>query len=142
MDWQTLETFAFGDSPALADELAALVLSGTKTTTCWAAVEGLKTEPGKLMVMVSGDGTPLAVIETLTLTQRRFHEVEADFAHDEGEGDLSLTYWRDAHRRYFTRNSQFAEDMLLYCERFRVVEHITPAQDSPCVPATLHAKRT
>ena len=35
-----LETFAFGDSPALADELLALVLAGKKTATCWAASEG------------------------------------------------------------------------------------------------------
>jgi uncharacterized protein YhfF len=27
-------TFAFGDSPALADELLALVLAGRKTATC------------------------------------------------------------------------------------------------------------
>jgi uncharacterized protein YhfF len=32
-----LKTFAFGDSPALADELLALVLAGKKTATCWAA---------------------------------------------------------------------------------------------------------
>jgi uncharacterized protein YhfF len=32
-----LESFAFGDSPALADELLALVLAGKKTATCWAA---------------------------------------------------------------------------------------------------------
>jgi uncharacterized protein YhfF len=33
MDWRELETFSFGDSPALADELAALVLAGMKTAT-------------------------------------------------------------------------------------------------------------
>jgi uncharacterized protein YhfF len=27
-DWRELESFSFGDSPALADELAALVLAG------------------------------------------------------------------------------------------------------------------
>jgi uncharacterized protein YhfF len=29
-------TFSFGDSPAMADELLALVLAGTKTATCGA----------------------------------------------------------------------------------------------------------
>ena len=77
MDWQNLETFSFGDSPALADELAALVLAGIKTATCWAAVDGLKTEPGKLMVMLDGNGRPLAIIETVELTLRRFDEVDA-----------------------------------------------------------------
>jgi uncharacterized protein YhfF len=42
-----MESFSVGDSPAMADELAALVLSGVKTATYWAASEGPLTEPGK-----------------------------------------------------------------------------------------------
>jgi uncharacterized protein YhfF len=126
-DWSQLESFSFGDSPALADELAALVLAGTKTATCSSASDGASTYVGKRMVMLSGSGRPLAVIETEELTQRRFGDVDAAFAYDEGEGDRSLAYWREAHRRYFTRLGQFAEDMLLHCERFRVVEPIEGA---------------
>src|SRR6476469_7683858 len=37
-----LESFSFGDSPELADELLELVLTGKKTATCWAASEGDK----------------------------------------------------------------------------------------------------
>lgn len=121
---QNLETFSFGDSPALADELAALVLAGIKTATCWAAVDGLKTEPGKLMVMLDGNGRPLAIIETVELTLRRFDKVDPSFAYDEGEGDRTLTSWREAHRRYFTRLGQFSPDMIVYCERFRIVERL------------------
>ena len=124
MDWRSLETFSFGDSPALADELAALVLAGIKTATCWAAVDGLKTEPGKLMVMLDGNGRPLAIIETVELTLCRFDEVDASFAYDEGEADRSLTSWREGHRRYFTRLGQFSPDMMVYCERFRIVERL------------------
>ena len=121
MDWPDLERFAFGDSPAMADDLAALVLSGRKRATCWAASDGLLTEVGKRMIMTDGAGRPLAVIETVEITQRRFVDVDAGFAYDEGEGDRSLAYWRRAHRAYFTRRNQFAEDMLLYCERFRLI---------------------
>jgi uncharacterized protein YhfF len=120
-DADVLERFAFGDSPGLADELAALVLAGRKTATCWAASDGSLTEVGKRMVMCGGSGTALAIIETIELTQRRFHEVDACFACDEGEGDRTLEYWRRAHQRYFTRLGTYAPDMLLYCERFRVV---------------------
>ena len=35
------------------------------------------------------------------VTYRRFGEVDAAFAHEEGEGDRSLAYWREAHRRLF-----------------------------------------
>ena len=124
MDWQKLETFSFGDSPALADELAVLVLAGIKTATCWAAVDGLKTEPGTLMVMLDGNGRPLAIIETVELTLRRFDEVDASFAYDEGEDDRTLNSWREGHRRYFTRSRQFSPDMMVHCERFRIVERL------------------
>jgi uncharacterized protein YhfF len=130
-NWRSLERFAFGDSPELADELAALVLAGPKRATCWAASDGPITEIGKRMVMLDGSGRPRAVLETVDLCQKRYNEVDADFARAEGEGDLSLQCWRDAHRRYFTRKGQFAEDMLLYCERFRVVELIGDAARSP-----------
>jgi uncharacterized protein YhfF len=52
--------------------------------------------------------------------------VDKDFAREEGEGDLSLQYWREAHRRFFSRSlpkigRAFSEDMLLVCERFRLI---------------------
>jgi uncharacterized protein YhfF len=128
-DWRQLESFSFGDSPALADELAALVLAGTETATCSATSYGASTHVGKQMVVLSGSGRPLAVIETVELTQRRFYDVDAAFAYDEGEGDRSLAYRREAHRRHFIRLGQFAEDMLLHCERFRVVERIEGADE-------------
>ena len=124
MDWRTLETFSFGDNPALADELAELVLAGKKTATCWAAEQGLLTDVGKRMVVLDGAGRPRAVIETVELTQHRFPDVDAAFANDEGEGDRTLASWRRAHEAYFTRLGQFTPDMLLWCERFRVVEVI------------------
>ena len=126
-DWRALETFSFGDNPQLADELADLVLAGKKTATCWAASQGLLTEVGKRMVMLDGAGRPRAVIETVELVQRGFAEVDASFAHDEGEGDRTLAYWRRAHEIYFSRLGQFTPDMQLWCERFRVVE-IIPLQ--------------
>jgi uncharacterized protein YhfF len=125
MDWRTLETFSFGDSPELADELLALVLSGTKRATCWAESQGLlSAEVGKAMVVLDGQGVPRAVVRTIELTKRRFDEVDAAFAHDEGEGDRSLPYWREAHRRYFTRLGRYAPDMMLWCERFELVARL------------------
>ena len=105
------------------------MLAGTKRATCWAAVEGQLTTVGKRMAMRDGAGRALAVLETTELTQRRFEHVDAAFAFDEGEGDRSLDHWRRVHREYFTRKGQYADDMLLYCERFEVVEPI--ADDGP-----------
>jgi len=55
-DWRQLESYSFGDSPALADELAALVLAGIKTATCWAAIDGALTHVGKRVVVLKGSG--------------------------------------------------------------------------------------
>ena len=57
---------------------------------------------------------------------KAFNEVPADFAAREGEGDKTLDWWRDAHRRYFTRELKaaglaFSEDMLVVCEEFDMV---------------------
>jgi uncharacterized protein YhfF len=118
-----LESFAFGDSPALADELLALVLVGAKTATCWAASEGDKgVEVGKRWIVNDGQGRARAVLETVEITRRRFEDVDEGFAYDEGEGDRSLGWWRGAHTDYFTRRGEFASGMEVYCERFRLLE--------------------
>jgi uncharacterized protein YhfF len=124
--WRGLERFAFGDAPQMADELLALVLDGTKTATCSALseyeAEGERLpQPGGRSVVVDGRGAPACVIETCEVAIRRFDEVDAAFAHDEGEGDRSLAYWRREHKRFFRRHGLFSEAMLLVCERFRVV---------------------
>ena len=72
--------------------------------------------------MRDGRGEPRCIIESLEVSYRRYNEVDAAFAHEEGEGDRSLAYWREAHRRYFGRQGKFSEDMMLMCERFRLVE--------------------
>ena len=121
-----LESFAFGDSPELADELLALVLEARKTATCWAASEGDKgVEIGKRWIVLDSQRRPRAVLETAEVTRRRFDEVDASFAYDEGEGDRSLNYWRTAHTDYFTRRGEFAADMELFCERFRLIEALS-----------------
>ena len=125
MNWRDLETFSFGDSPDLANELLELVLSGTKCATCWAESQGLlSAEVGKMMVVLDGQGVPRAVLKTIELTKRSFDEVDEAFAYDEGEGDRSLQYWRLAHTRYFTRLGRYAPNMTLWCERFELVERI------------------
>ena len=121
--WNGLEVHMFGDSSELADELLALVLEGRKTATCWSAAEGLKgAAVGKSWAVKDGAGVVRCVLATTELTQRRFCDVGADLAFDEGEDDRTLASWRRAHEDYFTRNGGFTPDMLLNCERFRLVQ--------------------
>lgn len=120
--YRSLRSFAFGDGPRLTDELLALVLKGVKTATCSTEDEPNTSTPGERWIVLDGQGQPRCVIESTEVTYRRFAEVDAAFASDEGEGDRSLAYWRDAHRQYFGRQGKFSEDMMLMCERFRLVE--------------------
>ncbi|MGY3616208.1 ASCH domain-containing protein [Bradyrhizobium sp. USDA 10063] len=120
--YQHLRTFAFGDSPELADELLELVVRGVKTATCGTEDEPNASAPGERWVVLDGRGEPRCVIETTEITYRRFNEIDSVFAYDEGEGDRSLAYWRSAHRAYFGRLGRYSEDMMLMCERFRLVE--------------------
>ncbi len=117
-----LRSFAFGDGPALANDLLDLVLRGIKTATCSTHDEPSTSSPGERWIVLDGQGRPRCVIETTEVCYRRFGEVDAQFAFEEGEDDRSLAYWRDAHRRYFTRQGRFDENMMLMCERFRLVE--------------------
>jgi uncharacterized protein YhfF len=120
--YRSLRSFAFGDSPALADELLELVLNGTKTATCSTEDEPNISKPCERWIVLDGKGDPKCVIESIEVTFQRYTEVDAKFAFDEGEGDRSLAYWREAHRQYFRRLGKFNEDMMLMCERFRLVE--------------------
>jgi uncharacterized protein YhfF len=122
-DLASLPSFAFGDGGVLADRLGALVVAGRKTGTCWSAGEGDKSvKPGGRWVVLSGSNRPIAVIETVTVESLRFDGATALHARQEGEGDLSLAFWRAAHEDYFRRNGGFAPDMPLYYETFRLVE--------------------
>jgi uncharacterized protein YhfF len=120
--YQGLRSFAFGDGPELADELLDLVMKGIKTATCSTVDEPNTSMPGERWIVLDGRGEPRCVIQSTEVSYRRYIEVDAAFAYEEGEGDRSLTYWRAAHRQYFGRQGKFSEDMMLMCERFRLVE--------------------
>jgi uncharacterized protein YhfF len=50
----------------------------------------------------------------------RFCDVNESFALAEGEND-DLQGWRRGHQRYFERHGDFDNDMMLVCERFKLV---------------------
>lgn len=121
----------WGDGPEMADELGALIVQGIKTGTCsalweWEAEGNPIPKVGLITIALDGRGEPLCIVETVEVTVRKYNEVDADFARSEGEGDLSLDYWREAHRNFFSRalskiGRRFSEDMPLVCERFRMI---------------------
>jgi uncharacterized protein YhfF len=124
-------TFAFGDSPGMADELAGLVVHGPKRATAGLLADYERDhEPlpreGDYAVVVDGRGLPVAVVRITQVEVKPLREVDAAFAWDEGEGDRSLAYWLDAHRRFFARRCEalgmaFSDEVLTVFERFELV---------------------
>jgi uncharacterized protein YhfF len=135
--YRGLRSFAFGDGPALADELLDLVTGGIKTATCSTEDEPNTSTPGERWIVLDGRGEPRCVIESTEVTYRRYNEVDAAFAYEEGEGDRNLAYWRSAHRDYFGRMGRFSEAMMLMCERFRLVEIFANHETALSVPSPL-----
>ena len=117
------------------------MLRGEKVATAsllWEYGTSGKRRPqtGDLSVVTDWQGSPLCVIETSGVDVRVFEDVDADFAAAEGEGDLSLEYWRGAHWSYFGRVcKQLARErspkMPVVCERFRVVFVSSSASQGP-----------
>jgi len=128
---KTYSKGGYGDSPELMDELIQLVLIGKKTATCgslweWEAENKALPTVGDVWVELDRSGNPVCITETVEVTIRKYNKVDADFARAEGEGDLSLSYWRQAHKNYFSRilskiGREFSEDMPLVCERFNLI---------------------
>ncbi|MEL7212468.1 MAG: ASCH domain-containing protein [Pseudomonadota bacterium] len=119
------DTFRFGDSETLCNEILALVRSGRKTATCEAmeVYEGDDVMPRvrRRDIALNWDGTPAVMLETVEVTQRKFSEMDEEFVAAQGEF-RDLEHWRKGYTAYFKRNGMFKPDMLLMCERFRLIE--------------------
>ncbi|HXA46590.1 MAG TPA: ASCH domain-containing protein [Burkholderiaceae bacterium] len=125
------EVFHFCDNENDANTLADLVMIGTKRATAsslWSYEWEKFSLPkiGDVNIVTKWDGTPCCVIETIAVNTVPFDQVTAEFAATEGEGDKSLTYWRDEHRAYFTRECKEygtvpTLQMPIVCEEFKVI---------------------
>jgi len=123
--------WAFGATPEQADELLALVLEGTKTATASARweyeAEGEELpRPGDLSIILDGAGRPRALVRTTAVEVVPFREVGEEHARAEGEGDLSLAYWREVHERFFTATLEeagrsFDDAMPVVCENLELL---------------------
>ena len=123
--------WAFGDNPALADELLHLVLEGSKRATTSYLFEYERDgdpvpKPGDLSILLDGAGRPRALIRTTDVDVLPFREVTSEQAAAEGEGDRSLATWRRDHeavfrRSYETPGVEFSDDLMVVFERFELL---------------------
>jgi uncharacterized protein YhfF len=121
----------FGNTPELAQKLLSLVVKGQKSATAgvlwaWEADDGGPPKEGQVYIVHDWNGMPIAVIENTQVSIVPFNRVDAQFAREEGEGDLSLVWWRRAHWHYFSAECRRlgrepSEDMPVVCQRFRIL---------------------
>jgi uncharacterized protein YhfF len=131
LDLQEPPLGSFGDGPELSASLIELVIAGKKTASTgtpqgWSVSGARLPMPGDNEITLNWDGRPVCILETIELNIVRFCDVTPEFAAAEGEGDLSLEWWRAAHERYFRREAErlgyeFSEDMPVVCQKFKVV---------------------
>jgi uncharacterized protein YhfF len=139
----SLQRWGFAEPGPLRDELTALALAGTKTTTAALLVESEaigETIPqaGFREVMIDSADRPVAVVETVESPIKRLADVDDQHAIDEGEGYADAAEFRVDHERYWNRSIDeirttigdpsftLTDDTLIVCQRFRIVATIDP----------------
>ena len=123
-----IDAWAFGVD---ADFLADLVLKGEKTATASAYdLYALEDEPlpqeGKFDVILDSQNQAVCIVEIIKVSVEPFNQVSAQHAYKEGEGDKSLTYWRQVHEDFFTEwmreaGLSFTPNSKVVLEEFRKV---------------------
>lgn len=90
----------------LADELLGLYLQGKKSAGSSLLEDYLTAgdpvpAPGRHWIVLDSRGEPGCILRTVKVTRHKFKHVPPEVAIAEGEGDLSLAYWRKAHEEFF-----------------------------------------
>lgn len=91
----------------IADELLSLFLEGKKTAASsllkdYEISEDPLPEIGNYWMILNKDRQPKCIVQTVRIEKNKFKNVNEDIAKAEGEGDLTLEYWRKAHIEFFT----------------------------------------
>lgn len=123
---RTYDVFSFGDSPEMADELAQLVLAGTKTATASLRDDEPISSVGDVSVVTDGQDLPICIIETVEVLILPFGAVIEGMAREEGEGDGSLESWRHGHWAFFAKEceelgKEMSQETSIVFERFRLL---------------------
>ncbi len=113
--------WSYGDD---ADGLAQLTRNGTKSATASAfplyEQEGEELpKAGEYSVILNSREEAVCIIRTTRVFVVPFCQVDETQAWKEGEGDRSLSYWRQVHEAFF--KSELAEVGLCFDEEMKVV---------------------
>lgn len=121
----------YAGDPSVTDRLIDLYLSGRKIAGSGLVEDYLASgdplpEIGDHWIALGADGTPRCILRTLEVETHAFLKVPERIAVAEGEGDLTLEYWRRAHAAHFAPHLRewglgAVEDATVVTEFFEIV---------------------
>ncbi|QEN03541.1 GNAT family N-acetyltransferase [Thiospirochaeta perfilievii] len=120
--------FCYGE--ILPNRLLGLVKTGIKTATSSAydlySKDDKVPQVGDLSIITYGNGLPGCIIETKEIKIIKFNEISENEAKLEGEGNKTLKYWREGHKKFFkidyeNDEKEFSEEIPVLFERFHVI---------------------
>ena len=96
----------FGYEGEMQDDLAALVVAGSKRATTsllrWYGAGGERYPlAGEYFIVVDSQKVAACVCRMTKIEERAFADVDEAYAYVEGEGDRTLQTWRRDHRAFF-----------------------------------------
>ena len=119
--WGNMEKWKFGIDN---NELISLVLSGKKRATSSLFISDANLPViGEESIICYDDDTFACMVKTVDYKIMKFNEMTEEYAKLEGEGDLSLCYWKKVHYDFFKSiDSSFNEERKIVFEIFEVVD--------------------
>lgn len=116
---------------AFIDELAQMAADGRKHGTAHMLAQfehdgiPLRLE-GDCWIVTTIAGAPLCVVRITDVAVTPYEEVGEEFAACEGEGDLTVRYWRGAHLNYFKAQClkwdlEWHDRQPIVCEQFELI---------------------
>jgi uncharacterized protein YhfF len=102
----TKVTAGYAGNPEITDELLLLYLEGKKTAGSSLA-EDFQTagdplpQVGDYWIYLNSSGKPCCILRTDRVVTHKFKDIPLEIAIAEGEGDLSLAYWKRTHAELY-----------------------------------------
>ncbi|RKP43903.1 ASCH domain-containing protein [Trinickia fusca] len=119
---------SYGDSEHSSAMLISLIKAKVKRATCsllwsWEFDGERLPQEGDIEIVLDFCNRPVLLLQTTKVEMVPFAKVSSEFAAAEGEGDLSIEYWRAEHWKFFGRECQRigrqpVASMVLVCETF------------------------
>ncbi|MCB0390781.1 MAG: ASCH domain-containing protein [Bdellovibrionales bacterium] len=97
---------SYAGSKRITDKLIELYLEGKKTAGSSIKEDFISAgdplpKVGNFWIILNSNEEPQCLVQTVKVVENKFYDVPLEIAIAEGEGDLSLEYWRNAHKKFY-----------------------------------------